>query len=56
MPAPFNNGTQAPRSAAEAAHLLARQGKHVHIVSQGHGSCLKGACNLLPQLPPPPAE
>lgn len=56
MPAPFNNGTQAPRSAAEAAHLLARKGKHVHIVSEGQGSCLKGACNLLPQLPPPSAE
>lgn len=46
----------APRTAAEAAHLLARQGKHVHIVSEGQASCLKGACDLHPQLPPPPAE
>lgn len=56
MPTPFNNGTQAPRSAAEAAHMLARNGRHVHIVSEGQGSCLMGACNMLPQLPPPPAE
>lgn len=46
---------QAPRSAAEAAHLLARQGKHVHIVSEGQGICLKQVCDLLPVLPPAPA-
>jgi hypothetical protein len=36
--------TQAPRSAAEAAHLLAKQGKHVHLISDGEPSCLKGCC------------
>ncbi|MEU8717491.1 hypothetical protein [Streptomyces sp. NPDC048663] len=38
----------APRSAAEAAHLLARQGKHVHVVSDGHSTCLAGTCGPLP--------
>ncbi|MEV6124859.1 hypothetical protein AB0M23_30865 [Streptomyces sp. NPDC052077] len=46
--------TEAPRSAAEAAHLLAAQGKHVHIVSEGQATCLKGTCHLHPVLPPPP--
>lgn len=38
----------APRSAAEAAHQLAREGKHVHYVSEGHSSCLKGCCGPVP--------
>ena len=38
----------APRSAAEAAHLLAQQGEHVHIVSDGHSVCLKGCCGMDP--------
>ncbi|MFE4051226.1 hypothetical protein [Streptomyces sp. YIM B13518] len=46
----------APRSAAEAAHQLAKQGRHVHLVSEGQGVCLKGTCDLLPVLPPPPSE
>jgi hypothetical protein len=46
--------TEAPRNAAEAAHLLAMQGKHVHIVSEGQGVCLRDACDLLPVLPPAP--
>ncbi|MFB9464517.1 hypothetical protein [Streptomyces cinereospinus] len=45
--------TEAPRSATEAAHLLAKQGQHVHMVSDGQGACLKGTCNLLPVLPTP---
>ncbi|MER7967692.1 hypothetical protein ABTX35_01515 [Streptomyces sp. NPDC096080] len=36
------------RSAAEAAHQLAREGKHVHLVSDGHTTCLKGACGPAP--------
>ncbi|MFC8442679.1 hypothetical protein ACFUJT_31530 [Streptomyces griseoincarnatus] len=48
--------TTAPRSAAEAAHLLAKQGKHVHIVSEGQGICLPGTCDLLPVLPPAPSR
>ncbi|WP_318203014.1 hypothetical protein [Streptomyces sp. SCL15-4] len=40
----------APRSAAEAAHQLAAQGHHVHIVSEGQGVCLKGECDLLSVL------
>ncbi|MET8765848.1 hypothetical protein [Streptomyces sp. NPDC004658] len=43
---------EAPRSAAEAAHQLAMQGHHVHIVSEGQGVCLMGACDLLPVLHP----
>ncbi|CBG71885.1 hypothetical protein SCAB_48341 [Streptomyces scabiei 87.22] len=40
--------SEAPRSAAEAAHQLARQGRHVHLVSDGHGTCLKGTCATPP--------
>lgn len=49
MSAPYSD-TSAPRSASEAAHLLARQGEHVHIVSEGQGICLKHTCHLLPVL------
>ncbi|MEU5077087.1 hypothetical protein AB0G76_36895 [Streptomyces asoensis] len=38
----------APRTAAEAAHLLAREGKHVHVVSDGHSTCLAGRCGPAP--------
>ncbi|MGJ5826053.1 hypothetical protein [Streptomyces ossamyceticus] len=38
----------APHSAAEAAHQLARQGAHVHLVSEGHSTCLKGCCGPEP--------
>lgn len=42
----------APRSAAEAAHLLARDGHHVHLISEGHATCLKGCCGPTPlELP-----
>ncbi|MET7982537.1 hypothetical protein [Streptomyces sp. NPDC005281] len=34
----------APRSAAEAAHLLAVQGKHVHFASGGDITCLRATC------------
>jgi hypothetical protein len=44
--------TEAPRSAAEAAHLLAREGKHVHLISEGHRTCLKGCCDPAPVLLP----
>lgn len=44
--------TTAPRSADEAAHLLAAAGHHVHIVSEQHTVCLKGCCGPAPlQLP-----
>lgn len=44
--------TLAPRTATEAAHLLAREGHHVHIVSEGHSTCLKGCCGPVPvELP-----
>lgn len=42
------NTTTAPHSAAEAAHQLARQGAHVHLVSDGHSTCLKGTCATPP--------
>ena len=42
----------APRTAAEAAHLLASEGKHVHLVSEAHSTCLAGACGPTPvELP-----
>lgn len=44
--------TKAPRSAAEAAHLLAKQGKHVHLISEGHSSCIAATCGPKP-LPIP---
>lgn len=44
--------TEAPRSAAEAAHLLAREGRHVHLVSEGETTCLKACCGPTPvELP-----
>lgn len=44
--------TEAPRSAAEAAHLLAREGRHVHLVSEGESHCLRHSCGVAPlELP-----
>ncbi len=41
-----------PNPAAEAAHQLAREGRHVHLVSDGHSTCLKGCCAPVPlELP-----
>ncbi|MFE1926519.1 hypothetical protein ACFW91_28660 [Streptomyces asoensis] len=37
-----------PNPAAEAAHQLARTGAHVHLVSDGHSTCLKGCCGPTP--------
>lgn len=34
----------APRTAAEAAHLLAAEGNHVHLVSEGESTCISGEC------------
>lgn len=45
--------TEAPRSAAEAAHLLAREGKHVHLISDGEPKCLRGGCYPSPVAIPP---
>lgn len=43
---------EAPRSAAEAAHQLAKTGAHVHLVSDGHSTCVRGACGkTLVQVP-----
>lgn len=44
MPAP----TTAPHSATEAAHQLARDGHHVHVVSEGHTTCLASCCGPAP--------
>lgn len=44
--------TTAPRSATEAAHQLAADGHHVHIVSEQHSTCLADRCGPAPlQLP-----
>ena len=44
--------TPAPDRAAEAAHLLARDGRHVHLISEGQSTCLKGCCGPVPlELP-----
>ncbi|MET7779579.1 hypothetical protein ABZU94_29785 [Streptomyces mirabilis] len=48
--------TEAPRSAAEAAHLLAKQGEHVHLVSDGEPTCLKGCCYPTPVAIPPAVQ
>lgn len=49
---PLDTHTEAPRSAAEAAHQLAATGAHVHLVSEGHRTCLKGTCDPTPlELP-----
>lgn len=41
-----------PNPAAEAAHQLARTGAHVHLVSEGHSTCLAGRCGPDPiELP-----
>jgi hypothetical protein len=41
-----------PNPAADAAHQLAREGKHVHLISEGHSRCLKGCCEPAPlELP-----
>lgn len=32
--------------AREAAKLLARQGKHVHLVSEGQAECISHSCPL----------
>ncbi|CAM5529648.1 hypothetical protein SALBM135S_00855 [Streptomyces alboniger] len=45
---------EAPRSAAEAAHLLAKTGAHVHLVSEGHSTCIRATCGPKP-LPIPTA-
>lgn len=42
---PDHHKQPAPRTAAEAAHLLAREGHHVHIVSEDI-VCLRGGCRL----------
>lgn len=39
---------EAPRSAAEAAHLLAKTGAHVHLVSDGHSACVRATCGPTP--------
>jgi hypothetical protein len=44
----------APRSAAEAAHLLAKTGAHVHLISDGQSSCIRATCGPKP-LPIPHA-
>lgn len=39
---------EAPRSATEAAHLLAKTGAHVHLVSDGHSTCVRATCGPKP--------
>ncbi len=46
--------TLAPRSATEAAHLLAMAGAHVHLISDGQSSCVRATCGPKP-LPIPHA-
>lgn len=42
---PDHDDQSAPRTAAEAAHLLAAQGEHVHLVSEDT-TCLAGQRQL----------
>lgn len=39
-----NRNTTAPATAAEAAQLLAAEGKHVHLVSEGGAVCISDHC------------
>jgi hypothetical protein len=41
---PHHNDLPAPRTAEEAAHRLAAEGKHVHLVSESHAVCISGEC------------
>lgn len=43
---------EAPRSATEAAHLLAKDGAHVHLVSEGHSTCVRATCGPAPVFVP----
>ncbi|MFJ8154827.1 hypothetical protein [Streptomyces sp. NPDC094468] len=45
---PTSSGTAAAPGAAQAAHQIATTGAHVHIVSEGHSTCLKGCCDAAP--------
>jgi hypothetical protein len=45
--APFTNAlpaSTAPRTATEAAALIATQGEHVHVVSEGEAHCPASLC------------
>jgi hypothetical protein len=42
---PDRHDSPAPRTAAEAAHLIASEGHHVHLVSEDT-VCIPGRCQL----------
>lgn len=44
--------TEAPRSATEAAHLLAKDGAHVHLISEGQSTCVRATCGPTPVFVP----
>ncbi|MGW4728864.1 hypothetical protein ACWEQC_06735 [Streptomyces shenzhenensis] len=46
----FNAGHMAPRTAREAAHLLAAQGKHAHYVAEHETVCVSQLCTQVPPI------
>ncbi|WP_435209586.1 hypothetical protein [Streptomyces sp. bgisy034] len=45
-----NAGHMAPRTAREAAELLAQQGKHSHLHAEHETVCISGHCTLVPTV------
>jgi hypothetical protein len=46
----YNAGHMAPRTALEAAELLAQQGKHSHLHSEHESVCISGHCTPMPRV------
>ena len=42
------SGHMAPRTAAEAAQILAQQGRHSHLHSEGYSVCVSRDCTPTP--------
>ena len=45
-----NAGHMAPRTAREAAQLLAQQGKHSHLHAEHETACISGHCAPIPTV------
>ncbi|MFJ3794949.1 hypothetical protein ACIPSJ_01535 [Streptomyces sp. NPDC090088] len=46
----MNAGHAAPRTAREAAQLLAQQGKHSHLHAEHETVCISGHCTVIPTV------
>ena len=45
-----NAGHMAPRTAREAAQLLAQQGEHSHLHAEHESVCVSGMCTPIPAI------